>query len=444
MDIDVSLPMSRNLRAPHQSQCGQTASSRVGGFHVRTSRWRNSATTTGRALRGIALILACGAFQALSGCAEKTPLPPIPADLIETAHIPGYGAIRQFGDTAGSFPQVTGGEAASAASPQLAQSRGNGPLNALAISGGGANGAFAAGLLLGWTKRGTRPEFQVVTGVSIGALAAPFAFLGPRYDVVLHEMFTRLAGGDIVKPRNRVLALFGDSLTGSKPLATLIARYFDDALLRAVAAAHRQGRRLFVATTSIYAGRQVVWDIGAIADSGQPDALALIQRVLLASASVPVLFPPVYFEVEANGHRYNEMHVDGGITRQVFMEPPQLDWTAVERTLGTNGNRNFYVIRNGRVRSEYMVMPPQLAALGEHAMFQLTQSLGIGDLYMIYLRAQQEHASFHAAWIGADFAAPWEDWYDPQYVGALFKYGYGVGTSADAWHRFPPEMSGSK
>ncbi|MEP7084053.1 MAG: patatin-like phospholipase family protein [Betaproteobacteria bacterium] len=399
---------------------------------------------TGCALRSAALILACGAIQLLSGCAETTDLPPIPADLIETAHIPGYGAIRQFGDAAGSFPLAARAQTAPPQALQLAEARGNGPLNALAISGGGANGAFAAGLLLGWTKAGTRPEFQVVTGVSVGALAAPFALLGPRYDSVLRELFTRLSGRDIVTPRNRLLALFGDSLFRSRPLETLIARYFDDAMLRAVAAAHRQGRRLFVATTSIYAGRQVIWDIGAIADSGQPDALALVHRVLLASASVPILFQPVYFEVEANGHRYNEMHVDGGITRQVFMGPPQLDWTSLGRTLGTNGNSNFYVIRNGRVQSEYMVMPPRLAALGEHAMFQLTQSLGIGDLYMIYLRAQQEHARFHAAWIGADFAAPWEDWHDPQYVGALFKYGYAVGTSADAWHRFPPGMSGSK
>jgi predicted acylesterase/phospholipase RssA len=203
----------------------------------------------------------------------------------------------------------------------------------LAISGGGANGSFAAGLLTGWTRAGTRPPFHVVTGVSAGALAAPFALLGSKYDPVLIDVFTRLSSADLVSRKNRVLAFFGDSLASARPLQALIERHFDDALMQAIAAEHRAGRRLFVATTHIYAGRQMIWDIGAIAERGGPDALALIRRVLLASASVPILLPPVFLEVEANGSRYDEMHVDGGITRQVFAGPPALDWASLGRAL---------------------------------------------------------------------------------------------------------------
>ncbi|MEW6691059.1 MAG: patatin-like phospholipase family protein, partial [Pseudomonadota bacterium] len=290
----------------------------------------------------------------------------------------------------------------------------------------------------GWTRTGKRPQFHVVTGVSAGALAAPFAFLGPQYDHHLVEVFIRLTSADLVKPKNRVLALFGDSLASPEPLQALIEQHFDEALMHAIAARHRQGGRLYVATTHIYAGRQVIWDIGAIADSGRPDALALIRRVLLASASVPIMLPPVFIEVEAQGKRYNEMHVDGGITSQVFVGPPALDWGALGRTLGADGGTSFFVIRNGRAMSEYMVMRPEIIGLGEHAMHQLAQSLGIGDLHVIYLRAQRENARFRAAWIGEDFAAPWADWFDPRYVRALFDYGQAMAQRRDAWHALPP------
>jgi hypothetical protein len=371
----------------------------------------------------------------LCACAETPRFPPIPATLVSAATVPGFPAVRQWGDdeseTAASPGRPPGSTPAAAAVP-------SGPLNALAISGGGANGSFAAGLLTGWSIEGTRPQFHVVTGVSVGALAAPFVFLGSQHDAVLQTLFTHVSRDDIIRTRPRLLAFLGDSLASPQPLQALIERYIDATLMHAIAAEHRKGRRLFVATTHVYAGRQVIWNIGAIAADGRPEALELIRRVMLASASIPVLLPPVYIDVEAAGRQFSEMHVDGGIARQVFIAPPKFDWVAAARELGTDGRINFWVIRNGRATSEYMMMRPDVIGLAEHATQQLTQSLGIGDLHMIYLRAEREKAAFRAAWIGADFDAPWNEWFDPAYAKALFEYGRARARSPNAWHFLPP------
>ncbi len=383
--------------------------------------------------RNTTLCLCCLALAIVSACTDKPSLPPIPATQLDAAQVSGFTAIRQWGEAG-----APAGPARNHASPRREAVGKGGPLNVLALSGGASNGTFGAGLLAGWSETGTRPRFHVVTGVSIGALAAPFAFLGPRYDDVLRRLFTGVAGQDIISPRPRWIALFGDAMASSKPLQALIEKHFDARLMQEVATEHRAGRRLYVGTSHIYAGRQVIWDIGAIASSGGADALPLIQRVLLASASVPILLPPVYFDVQADGQRYNEMHVDGSIMRQVFIAPPNFDWDAATRVLGTDGSIAFYVVRNGRVRSEYMVMHPELLGLGEHAMAQMSQSLGIGDLHTIYLRALRDGASFQAAWIADSFTAPWAEWYDPAYAQALFEHGQAQARSAKVWHALPP------
>lgn len=394
---------------------------------------------TPRHFHGVILALLVGALGYVAGCADKPVLPPIPAALVDSAQVAGFGAIRQWGDALGIIGSNAWHNHDGLSLPSPAGSAG-GPLRVLAISGGGANGSFAAGLLAGWTKAGTRPEFHVVTGVSVGALEAPFAFLGPKYDKVLRELFSRLSSNDLFPQRPRLVAYFSDALASAQPLASLINEVIDEPLMRAIAAEHGKGRRLFVGTTHVYAGRQMVWDIGAIAASGRPEALDLVRRVLLASAAVPILLPPVYFEVVADGKRYQEMHVDGGITREAFVGPPGLDWSAAAQALGTARQTHFYVIRNGRAKAEYMVMEPRALPLGQHAMHQLSQALGLGDLYRIYLRAEREHAIFHAAWIGSDFAAPWDDWYDAPYVHALFDYGYAKAIEGDVWHPQPPGL----
>jgi hypothetical protein len=376
----------------------------------------------------------------LLGCAARPPLPPIPAELVEAARLPGYGPVRQFGDAPGhDGADLWGVGKGSRFSAHDASARGA-PLRVLAISGGGSNGAFAAGVLTGWTEARTRPEFDIVTGVSAGALAAPYAFLGPRFDDRLRKLFTGLSSADLMKQRPRVLALFSDALASAEPLQALIAQHFDQAMLEAVATEHRRGRRLFVGTTHVYAGRLVTWDLGAIAASGNPDALDLIRRVLLASAAVPIMLPPVYIEVEAGGRRYSEMHVDGSMTRQVFVSATALDWKAVMHEHGHRGAPEFYVIRNGRATSEYMVMEPQIVGLGEHALHLLAQSQGVADLFVIYVQAQRAGATYRAAWIGDEFLAPWDQWYDPKYVEALFAHGHRLAVDGRVWRTQPPGL----
>lgn len=375
----------------------------------------------------------------LVACSESSPWPPIPEELVAQAQIPGIPQARRWGDE----PQrddfhFSGMEGDSREAPDA---RASGPMRVLALSGGGANAAFAAGLLTGWTQVGTRPSFQVVTGVSAGALAAPFALLGPAHDETLRELFTGLDGRDLVEQRMQLFAFLGDALASPEPLRRLIEKHFDAALMEAIATEHRRGRRLIVGTTHVYAGRLVTWNIGAIATSGHPTALDVIRRVLLASAAVPIMLPPVYIEVEAGGRRYAEMHIDGGMARQVFVAPPGIDWASMAREKTQHGGLEFYVIRNGRASSEYMVMPDRLVPLGEHALHLLAQSQGVGDLYIIYAQAQRVGAVFRAAWIGDEFRAPWTQWYDPPYVRALFDYGMRQAMAGKMWHETPPGLA---
>jgi hypothetical protein len=376
------------------------------------------------------------ALLSISACTKAPSSAPIPEALIIEAQVPEFPGIRQWGEAA-----TIGGRGQKAKRVNSANNSARGPLNVLALSAGGANGAFGAGFMTGWTQTGERPFFHVVTGVSIGALFAPLTFLGPRYDSVISRMLTDLSGKYRVALRPRFVAVLGFSLASSSPLEKLIAEYFDRRVLDEIAVEHRAGRRLYVGTSHVYAGRLTVWDLGAIANSARPEALALFRRVLLASAAVPTLMPPVTFKVEARGQSYQELHVDGGIMRQVFVAPYGFDWGQAEDRLGTNGEINFYVIRNGRVRSEYMVMAPDVISLSEHAMLQLTQSVGIGDLHFLYLLAQTEHAKFHAAWIDDSFDAPSSDLYDARYVQALFEHGRAQALSASAWHYLPPGIA---
>ncbi len=208
----------------------------------------------------------------------------------------------------------------------------------LVISGGGANGAYGAGVLYAWSELETRPEFTVVTGISSGALTAPFAFLGPEYDDELREVYTTLDTSSIADLRN-VFSVFGsDAVLDTTPLKRVIEQYVDEQMIADLAREFHRGRRLQIGTTNLDAGRPVVWDITRIAASGHEHSAGLIHDILRASAALPGAFPPVYIDVEgADGKRYDEMHVDGGVTSQMFFYPSNVDWDLVERRLGVVG-----------------------------------------------------------------------------------------------------------
>lgn len=316
-----------------------------------------------------------------------------------------------------------------------------GYVNVLALSGGGSYGAYGAGLLCGWTEAGTRPPFKLVTGISTGALIAPFAFLGSAYDDVLRETYTQISTKDIYRNRPPFALLFdSSSLVDTTPLAELIAKYFDAETLAAVAAEHRRGRRLFVGTTHLDAGRLVIWDMGAIAASGHPNALPLFRQVLRASAAIPVAFPPVHIEVEAAGARYEEMHVDGGAATQVFFYGFTLDLPAAVRAAGVTALTpvRLYVIRNGTTRAPWHLVEPRLLPLVNRTVGGLLNAQGIGDLYRIYTIAENDGIAFNLAFIPDDFDFTGKESFDREEMNRLFELAFEQARGGYPWRETPP------
>ncbi len=312
------------------------------------------------------------------------------------------------------------------------------PSNYLVISGGGEDGAFAAGILNGWTASGTRPPFLVVTGISTGALIAPFAFAGPEYDETLHRLYTSVSTRDIAAERSTLSMLYSDSMADSAPLRALIEQYVDADLIAAIARKSEEGRRLFVGTTNLDAERPVIWDITEIAASGAPGSLDLIRNVLLASASIPGVFPPVYIDVEVDGKRYREMHVDGGATHQLFLYPAALDWRQAAKDLELDGRHRLYIIRNGFIDPVWEVVRPTLSSIGFRAIHSLIRTQARGDLYRLYLGAQRDGIEYYLAHMPKSFVRkPTED-FDRDYMTALYRLGYDSAVGGVEWKREPP------
>lgn len=317
----------------------------------------------------------------IAGCAAAIARNPVPPALEADAQVVGMGAapIRFWGD---QLPP----NADAIVKEKWAQVRANRPellangrrpvVNFLALSGGGSDGAFGAGILNGWTAAGSRPEFDLVTGVSTGALTAPFAFLGPKYDAALKEVFTTSDSKDIAIARPVRGLLGGDSLASNAPLAGVVAHYVTPEFLAEVAAEHRKGRRLLIGTTNLDAERPVIWDMGAIATSGSPEALELFRTVLLSSAAIPAVFPPGFIKVAADGATYEEMHVDGGATREVFLVPTQFMASKTDGRLGINPVRRAYIIRNGHVSPEYKPVKARTLSIAGRAVSSLIKSQG--------------------------------------------------------------------
>jgi hypothetical protein len=316
--------------------------------------------------------------------------------------------------------------------------------NLLSLSGGGDNGAFGAGLLAGWTVHGDRPSFKLVTGVSTGALIAPFAFLGPEYDGALTDVYTRIDQGDIFEKRFLpVAAITQDALSDTTPLFRLISRYIDERVLSRVAAEYEKGRLLLIQTTDLDAGRPVIWNIGAIAASGRPEALDMMRHILLASASIPAAFPPVMFDVEANGLHYQEMHVDGGAVSQAFLVPPSLNTRDVQARSGyRRASVVAYLIRNSRLTTDWGDTERQTLPIAGKAVSTLINYNGVGDIYRMYMVTQRAGAAFNLAYIGDDFHAPHTADFDPAYMRALFDFAYRKAAKGYPWDHAPPGFGG--
>jgi hypothetical protein len=309
------------------------------------------------------------------------------------------------------------------------------PVYYLAVSGGGDNGAFGAGLLNGWSETGTRPEFKMVTGVSTGALIAPFAFLGASYDAALREVYTSMTPASIFRARGLSAALFDDAMADTSPLAEIIAKYADEKMFAAIAREYQEGRLLLVGTTDLDSQRPVIWNIGALAASGKPEALQLFHRILRASAAIPGLFQPVMVDVELDGRKYQEMHVDGGAIAQLFLYPPSLEAGRLMKR-----ERHAYIIRNARLDPDYAMAERRTIDIAGRAINTLLAASGHNDVVRTYLDSQRDGVDYHLAYLGSDVTTEKTGEFDQAFMRALYQYGYQQAKTGREWHKAPPGL----
>lgn len=311
----------------------------------------------------------------------------------------------------------------------------------LALSGGGMYGAYSVGVLNGWTAAGTRPCFDVVTGVSTGALVATYAFLGPQYDRPMAEVYTAVSDRDIYRKRRPVAGVLSDAFADSTPLKRMIDAQITDAVLAEVAKAHAAGRRLYVGTTNIDTRRLVIWDMGAIASSGRPDARGLYRDVLLASASVPGFLPPVPIEVEVNGKRFKELHVDGGATTGVFLRASNLhlDREALREGRQPLAGSDAYVIVAGKLYSDPVCTDPRSLKIAASALESLVYSQTRSELFRIYALCLLGGMNYHLASVPEDFKVGTDAMaFDRDEMRRLYEAGYAAATGNRAWRDTPP------
>ncbi len=372
------------------------------------------------------------------GCAGKPVRNPLPLELTNEASIPGIPEARFWGDEWTKYALERINTYTDDDYRRTVPDIYNKPHNYLAISGGGANGAFGAGLLVGWTQAGIRPDFTMVTGISTGALTAPFVFLGPDYDDELKKIYTTTTTKQIAISRNKIVAAFSDSMTDTGPLRALIESYINSDVIEAIARKHKGGRRLYIGTANIDAGRAVIWNIGAIASSDYSGKVKLIHDVLQASSAIPVAFPPVIIPVEANGLIYDEMHVDGGTGAQVFVYPAAIDWKIVTKKLKVHGTPKVFVIRNSFIDPDYTGVKRNILPIGARAIDSLIRTQGIGDLYQIYALCMRDGNDFNLAYIPSSFTEEPSEFFDPVYMGKLYDLGYQMAVTGYSWQKYPP------
>jgi hypothetical protein len=380
----------------------------------------------------------------LIGLAPKVAHKRVPEDMQELAEIPGMPNVRAWGDTYCEYFQndviesIRQEIAAGEFDPKAPEKA---CIDILAVSGGGDFGGFGSGLMCGWTAAGDRPKFKLVTGISTGSLIAPLVLLGPDYDPQLREIYTQISTKDIANSRFILTAFWKDAVTDTAPLVELIKKYATDEAMAALAEEHRKGRRLFVGTTNLDAQRPVIWNMGAIAASGHPDAPDLFRKILLASTAIPVAFPPVRFEVEANGKRYHELHVDGGVSMQVFMYGGLVRPTRFYEELGHEERlrrARVFVIRNSYVDPQWAYVPDRLLPIAKRTIEALLVAQGIGDIYRVFAQTKRDELEFYLANIPAHVKVKSQETFDAGVASTLFDVGYEMAKNGYPWETRPP------
>ena len=374
-------------------------------------------------LRTAAISIIAGAIAA---CA--TPRAPFTATQAFNAQLPGFPQIREFADAARAKLQMD---------PAKINSKQD--FAFLALSGGGADGAFGAGVLNGWTVSQERPQFTIVSGASTGALMAPFAFLGPEYDDDIKAMYTAGHAEQFAKAATVTNVLFGAGLISENSAYRIISQYITPRLLANVAREHRKGRRLYVITTNLDAQRPVLWDMGAIAASERPDANALFTEVITASASFPGVFSPVLIDVQADGHRFSEMHVDGELTDPIFVGPEKiLKSLGISRTASVH--KSMYVLINTKLEPSFELTENSPVQVPGRAIFTLTKTERRNSVVAAYEFARRNGFKFNLTYLPRDIPDKGSVEFDTGYMRSLFAYGYELGRSGAAWHPSPPQL----
>ncbi len=333
---------------------------------------------------------------------------------------PGFEGVRLTGQADDGAPRST----ASAAPPSI-----------LALSGGGASGAYGAGVLVGLTAAGARPDFRVVTGVSTGALIAPFAFLGSAWDERLTEAYTGPSAAEAIGVRALRAGVSG-GLVAADALEALVARFVDTALIDAVGAQHRRGRRLLVATTNLDTLSTPVWDLGAIAAKGGDAARRLFIDVLAASASLPGLFAPRMIRVEADGVAYEEMHVDGGTASPLLLAPARL---ILENAIATDGTRGeVYAIINTTLEPIWREMPTSIIAILSRSFDLMLASSYQGALRSAAELCERHHLTLKVTSLPIDLGRAHWMRFDQRSMTRTFKRGVEMAETGAVWARHPP------
>lgn len=338
----------------------------------------------------------------------------------------GYRAVVPMEGVQLAKPQLVVGDNASIPDD-------DGILNILALSGGGAYGAYGVGILNGWTKSGTRPKFDIVTGVSTGALTSVFAFLGPQYDPLLRTLYTDVQSEDIFRDKG-FAGFLSDSLYDNTPLKKQIATLVTPQILQAVAAEHAKGRRLYVATTNLDSAELVVWDMGDIANGGRTNPLQHFQKVLRASAAVPGFFKPVYIKPQ-RGVQLRQAHVDGGVKAPILIS----DFMFHHK----QKKKNLYVIVNDSLaeRDSAHAIKPNLGDIARKSISALTRELLIQTVYRGYVRAHHAGSSFNLTYVPDKLGEAAQSLeFNPKFMRKLYNAGLAKAGSIKPWLIQPPHI----
>lgn len=380
----------------------------------------------GKVRTGLRIAAALGLAAQMAACGS-VPRTAYTAREAADATVPGIPDARVFADA--SFDTI----ARLSSVPQRKQDR----FTYLALSGGGGDGAYGAGVLNGWTASGTRPEFNLVSGVSTGALIAPFAFLGSAYDSYLTEFYTSGVAETLVSQPSITSVLFGSGLFGDGRLRDLIGRYVSNDLLDAIAAEHAKGRRLLVVTTNLDSQRAVIWNMGAIASSNAPNRLDLFRDVLAASASIPAVFPPQFIDVSAGPAQFKEMHVDGSVVTPVFTLPQSL--LLRDGKLPTTGKGQIFVVINGRLEPDFEVTQNNTLAIVGRSFTTASRARSRAALAATYALARTNNIGFNLTYVDESGPkAPTAQGFSTAYMRSLYQNGFDKARTGNLWEHTVP------